>query len=43
MNEHYIKTINENDLYQNLVEYCKIYKEKISSDKEAKLNLRYLF
>ncbi len=37
MNEHYIKTIDENDLYLNLVEYCKIYKEKINSDKETKV------
>jgi glutamyl-tRNA synthetase len=37
MNEHYIKNIDENDLYQNLVEYCKIYKEKINSDKEIKV------
>ncbi len=37
INEHYIKTIDENDLYQNLDEYCKIYKEKIKNDKEAKI------
>ena len=37
MNEHYIKTIEENDLYQNLVEYCEIYKEKINNDKEKKI------
>ena len=37
MNEHYIKTIKENDLYQNLFEYCKIYKEEIKSDKETKI------
>ena len=37
MNEHYIKNIDENDLYQNLVEYSKIYKEKINSDKEIKV------
>ena len=37
INEHYIKTIEENDLYQNLVEYCKIYKEKINEDKETKV------
>ncbi len=37
MNEHYIKTINENDLYQNLFEYCKIYKEEIKNDKETKI------
>ncbi len=37
MNEHYIKTINENDLYKNLVKYCEIYKEKINSKKEVKI------
>ncbi len=37
MNEHYIKTIDEKDLYQNLFEYCKIYKEEIKSDKETKI------
>ncbi len=37
MNEHYIKSIDENDLYKNIVEYCEIYKEKIKSDKETKI------
>jgi glutamyl-tRNA synthetase len=37
MNEHYIKTIDENDLYSNLVNYCEIYKEKINPEKEAKI------
>ncbi len=37
MNEHYIKTINENDLYKNLFEYCKINKEEIKNDKEIKI------
>ncbi len=37
MNEHYIKTIDEKDLYQCLDEYCKIYKEKIQDDKETKV------
>ncbi len=37
INEYYIKTIDENDLYQNLDEYCKIYKEKIKNDKETKI------
>jgi glutamyl-tRNA synthetase len=37
MNEHYIKSIDENDLYSNLVKYCEIYKEKINSEKEAKI------
>ncbi|WP_440927633.1 glutamate--tRNA ligase [Candidatus Pelagibacter sp.] len=37
MNEHYIKTIDEKDLYQCLDEYCKIYKEEIQNDKEIKV------
>ncbi len=37
MNEHYIKTIDEQELFENLVEYCKIYKEKIKPEKEEKI------
>ena len=37
MNEHYIKTIDENKLYDHLAEYCAIYKEKIKSEKEIKI------
>ncbi len=37
MNEHYIKNIDETDLYKQLNEYCIIHKEKISSDKEEKI------
>ena len=37
MNEHYIKTIDENDLYTNLVNYCEIYKDKINTQKETKI------
>ncbi len=37
MNEHYIKTINEKDLYECLVEYCKIYKKEIQDNKESKV------
>ena len=37
MNEHYIKNINENELYNHLVEYCEIYKEKINPAKEVKI------
>lgn len=37
MNEHYIKTIDENELYQQLVNYCEKYKEKIKSEKELKI------
>jgi glutamyl-tRNA synthetase len=37
MNEHYIKTIDENELYDHLVNYCEIYKEKIKPEKETKI------
>jgi len=37
MNEHYIKNIDESDLYKRLSEYCIIHKEKISSNKEEKI------
>jgi len=37
MNEYYIKNIDENELYNHLVEYCEIYKEKIKPEKEAKI------
>ena len=37
MNEHYIKTIDEKELYKHLTKYCEIYKEKINSDKEKKI------
>jgi len=37
MNEHYIKTIDENDLYRNLEKYCEIFKEKINPEKGKKI------
>src|SRR5210317_1507314 len=37
MNEHYIKNINENELYKHLVEYCEKYKGKINPSKEVKI------
>jgi glutamyl-tRNA synthetase len=37
MNEHYIKNIDESELYKHLVEYCEIYKEKIKPEKEIKI------
>ena len=43
MNEHYIKTIDENELYNNLVKYCEIYKEKIKPEKEAKIKPSLIF
>ena len=43
MNEHYIKTINENDLYINLEKYCEIFKEKINPEKVEKIKLSLYF
>ena len=43
MNEHYIKTIDESELYIQLVKYCELYKEKIKSDKEDKIKPSLIF
>jgi len=43
INEHYIKTIDESELYKHLVIYCEIYKEKINSDKEKKIKPSLMF
>ena len=43
MNEHYIKNIDENDLYNHLLKYCEIYKEKIKPDKENKIKPALIF
>ncbi|MDA9861563.1 glutamate--tRNA ligase [Candidatus Pelagibacter sp.] len=37
MNEYYIKTIDENELYEHFVKYCEIYKEKIKLEKKQKI------
>jgi len=37
MNEHYIKSISENELYEHIVQYCELYKEKIPVEKEDKI------
>ena len=37
MNEHYIKNIEENELFINLKKYCELFKEKISSNQEEKI------
>ena len=43
MNEHYIKTIDESDLYQQLVQYCELFKEKIENNKEEKIKTSLTF
>ena len=44
MNEHYIKNINENELFNHLINYCKLYKNEIKSDKAEKIkkSLKFL-
>ena len=37
MNEHYIKSIDENDLFDQLSNYCESYKEKIPHEKMGKV------
>ena len=43
MNEHYIKNMSENDLYEHVKEFCEIYKDKIDSKEEKiKKSLSFL-
>jgi glutamyl-tRNA synthetase len=37
INEHYIKNISEDELYDHLLQYCELYKEKIPNEKERKI------
>ena len=43
MNEHYIKNIDENDLFDQLSEYCKLYKSEIKLDKKDKIKKSLTF
>src|SRR5210317_1831024 len=43
MNEHYIKNINENKLFNHLSDYCKSYKGEIKSDKAEKIKKSLTF
>ena len=43
MNEHYIKSIDESELYNQFVKYCELFKEKIILDKENKIKLSLIF
>ena len=43
MNEHYIKNINENQLFDQLTKYCEIYKEKIPNEKGDKIKSSLTF
>ena len=43
MNEHYIKNIDENDLYDHLLIYCEQYKDKIDTEKATKIKSSLVF
>ena len=37
MNEHYIKNMDENDLFVQFIKYCKLFKSEIKSNKKDKI------
>jgi len=43
MNEHYIKNIDESDLYDHLLSYCEEYKDKINTEKASKIKSSLVF
>ena len=43
LNEHYIKNIDENDLFKHLSEYSELYKKKIDPNKEEKIKKSLIF
>ncbi len=43
MNEHYIKNIDKNKLFNQLTKYCEIYKEKIPNEKVNKIKSSLAF
>ena len=43
MNEHYIKNMDEKDLFDQLMEYCKLFKSEIRSDKINKIKKSLIF
>ncbi len=43
MNEHYIKNIDENELFDQLINYCEIFKNKIFGEKKDKIKKSLTF
>ncbi|MBC8300238.1 MAG: glutamate--tRNA ligase [Pelagibacterales bacterium] len=43
MNEYYIKNMDEKDLFDQLMEYCKLFKNEIKSDKISKIKKSLIF
>ena len=43
MNEYYIKNIDEDDLFDHLIEYCRLHKSEIKSEKKDKIKKSLTF
>jgi len=43
MNEHYIKNMDESDLFNQFIEYCKLFKSEIKTDKKDKIKKSLTF
>ncbi len=43
LNEHYIKNIDESDLFKQFIEYCKLFKSEIKTDKKDKIKKSLTF
>ena len=43
MNEYYIKNIDEDDLFDHLIEYCRLHKSEIRSEKKDKIKKSLTF
>ena len=43
MNEHYIKNMDESDLFDQFIEYCKLFKSEIKTDKKDKIKKSLTF
>ena len=43
MNEHYIKNMNEKDLFDQFIDYCKLFKDEIKTDKKDKIKKSLIF
>jgi len=43
MNEHYIKNMDENDLFDQFIEYCKLFKSEVKMDKKDKIKKSLTF
>jgi len=43
MNEHYIKNMDESDLFDQFIKYCKLFKNEIKSEKKDKIKKSLTF